>query len=117
MISPTRKFLRQTLSLSLLTLCSAAALGADTSVDTANVSPQIIIVRSNGKEDGVAQMVVKGKTHKITANALQAWSVREGQGAVILVVEQKRPAAKRYVLRYYDLDSGRRRILGNVPFK
>jgi opacity protein-like surface antigen len=117
MISPTRKFLRQTLSLSLLTLCSAAALGADASVDTPNVSPQIIIVRSNGKEDGVAQMVVKGKTHKITANALQAWSVREGQGAVILVVEQKRPAAKRYVLRYYDLDSGRRRILGNVPFK
>ena len=79
--------------------------------------PQITIVRQSGKEDGEAQMIVKGKAHKITAKAVLAWPVREGQGALILVLPPKGSAANLYQLRYYDLDSGRRRVLGTVPFK
>jgi len=79
--------------------------------------PEITIVRKSGHEDGVAQMVVKGKMRKITAHAVQAWPVRDGQGALILVVETKGSGPKQYLLRYYDLDTGRRRVLGAVPMR
>ena len=71
----------------------------------------LTIVRKNGHEDGVARMIVNGKTRNITKNAMQAWPVRDGQGALILISQKSR-----YLLRYYDLDSGRRRSLGAVPF-
>ncbi len=73
---------------------------------------EITIVRKSGQEDGVAQMVVKDKVRKITPHAVQAWTVRNGRGALILVVDKK---TKQYLLRYYELDSGRRRVLGAVP--
>jgi hypothetical protein len=114
---PTLKQLPRILLLSLA--LSPAAILAATDAQTAApaIPPQITIVRESGKEDGVAQMIVKGKAHKITANAIQAWPVLEGQAALILVVDQKKHSPKKYVLRYYDLDSGRRRALGTVPFK
>jgi hypothetical protein len=74
----------------------------------------ITIVRKDGHKDGVARMTVSGskaKPRSITKHAMQAWPVRDGQGALVLIVEKKH-----YLLRYYDLDSGRRRNLGNVPF-
>src|SRR6185437_5008432 len=74
----------------------------------------ITIVRKDGHRDGVARMTVSGsksKPRSITKHAMQAWPVRDGQGALILVVQKKQ-----YLLRYYDLDSGRRRTLGAVPF-
>jgi opacity protein-like surface antigen len=74
----------------------------------------ITIVRKDGHQDGVAQMTVSGskaKPRSITKHAVQAWPVRDGQGALILIVEKQH-----YLLRYYDLDSGRRRNLGTVPF-
>jgi hypothetical protein len=114
---PTLRQLPRTLLLSLLALSPAATLAATDTPAAPAIPPQITIVRESGKEDGVAQMIVKGKAHKITANAVQAWPVLEGQAALILVVEQKRHSPKKYVLRYYDLDSGRRRALGTVPFK
>jgi opacity protein-like surface antigen len=72
---------------------------------------EITIVRKSGQEDGVAQMIVKNKVRKITPHAVQAWPVRNGEGALILVHDKK---AKQYLLRYYNLDSGRRRVLGAV---
>jgi opacity protein-like surface antigen len=93
-----------------------AALDQPAAPPPANIT-DITIVRKPGREDGVAQMKVKDKIHKITPHAVQAWPVREGQGALILIVIEKgdsRP--KQYMLRYYDLDSGRRRNLGAVPF-
>jgi len=114
---PTLRQLSRTVLLSLLALPPAATLAATDTPAAPTIPPQITIVRESGKEAGVAQMIVKSKAHKITANAVQAWPVLEGQAALILVVEQKRHSPKKYVLRYYDLDSGRRRILGTVPFK
>ena len=77
----------------------------------APASTEITIVRKSGQEDGVAQMIVKNKVRKITSHAVQAWPVRNGGGALILVHDKK---AKQYFLRYYDLGSGRRRVLGAV---
>jgi opacity protein-like surface antigen len=75
----------------------------------------ITIVRKSGHKDGIAQMTVmskgKSKTRSITKHAMQAWPVRDGQGALILISQKQH-----YILRYYDLDSGRRRVLGTVPF-
>src|SRR6185437_12271146 len=53
---------------------------------------------------------------KIAPHAVEAWKVRDGEGALVLVVEPPKGAAgKHYMLRYYDLGSGRRRDLGEVP--
>jgi hypothetical protein len=114
---PTLKQLPRILLLSLALSPAATLAATDTQTAAPAIPPQITIVRESGKEDGIAQMIVKGKAHKITANAIQAWPVLEGQAALILVVEQKKHSPKKYVLRYYDLDSGRRRALGTVPFK
>lgn len=57
-------------------------------------------------------MMVSGKARNITKHALQAWLVRDGQGALILVAQKHHT-----LLRYYDLDSGRRRDLGDVSFQ
>jgi opacity protein-like surface antigen len=111
------KRLRSILLLSLTCIFPLAATAAvPASGLAAQEIPQIVIVRKSGQEDGVAEIKVKDKVHKITAHALQAWTVRRGQGALILVVEKKSSAQKQHVLRYYDLDSGRRRALGAVPF-
>lgn len=77
----------------------------------------ITIVRKPGHEDGQAQMVDKGKVRKIAPHAVAAWKVRGGEGALILILQPaKKELPKQYILRYYDLDSGRRRVLGAVPF-
>ena len=76
----------------------------------------ITIVRKPGQEDGEAEMTVNGKVRKIAPHAVEAWKVRGGAGALVLVVDPpKGVAEKRYMLRYYDLGSGRRRDLGAVP--
>lgn len=92
-------------------MSAAPALG-----QPADATPvTITIARKSGHKDGVAQMMVtskgKSKPRSITKHAIEAWPVRDGQGALILVV-----AKRHYLLRYYDLDSGRRRNLGTVPF-
>lgn len=77
----------------------------------------ITVVRKPGREDGEAQMIVMGKIRKIAPHAVATWLVRGGEGALILVLQPaKRAMPKQYILRYYDLDSGRRRVLGAVPF-
>jgi len=96
----------------LLTLLGAMPLPAK-AAETSPVTT-ITILRKHGRQDGIARMTVSGgksKPRSITKHAMQAWPVRNGQGALILIVEKKH-----YLLRYYDLDSGRRRNLGAVPF-
>jgi opacity protein-like surface antigen len=95
------------------------AVSASLYAQTAPVIPSatdIAIVRKSGHDEGIAQIVIKGKVHKITGHAIQAWLVREGQGALILVDDPK-ASPRQYRIRYFDLDSGRRRDLGAVPFK
>jgi hypothetical protein len=93
-----------------------ALAASDTAAPPPPTPTDITIVRKPGHDDGIAEMKVKGKVNKITSHAVQAWPVREGQGALILVVQKKGSGPKQYILRYYDLDSGRRRILGPLPF-
>ena len=115
---PTLRPLRTRLLLSLLALPVASAHAAQEKPAPAPPTPpQITVIEQSGKEGGQAQVIINGKTHRITANATQAWLVRDNQAALVLVVEPKQLAQKKYQLRYYDLDSGRRRILGSVPFK
>jgi len=83
----------------------------------ANAAPSAITIsRKPGHEDGEAQMIVNGKVRKISPHAVAAYTVREGEGALVIVLQPaKGELARQYVLRYYDLDSGRRRVLGTVP--
>jgi opacity protein-like surface antigen len=84
----------------------------------ATVPPEITIAHKPGREDGTAQMVVEGKVRKVAPHAVAAWRVRGGEGALVIVLEAaKGSTPKKYVLRYYDLGSGRRRVLGSVPLK
>ena len=76
----------------------------------------VTIARKPGSDEGEAQMVIDGKVRKIAAHAVEAWKVRGGEAALVMVHEKakgKLPAM--YVLRYYDLDRGARRNLGPVP--
>ncbi|HMF64234.1 MAG TPA: hypothetical protein VK608_09115, partial [Edaphobacter sp.] len=101
----------------LIVLAVVAKAEIDTPAAISMKPAEITIVRKSGQEDGIAQMVEKGKVRKITAHAVQVWPVRGGEGALILVVEAKSSGPKKYLLRYYDLDTGRRRVLGEVPMK
>lgn len=101
--------------LGLLTVAPACAQ----QTKSAATRPEITIVRKPGHEDGEAQIPgqKKGKPRGIAPHAVAAWRVRGEQSALILVLEPaKHGKPKQYSLRYYDLDSGRRRILGAIPF-
>jgi hypothetical protein len=99
-----------------------AALSLFSVPGIASAQPQpdeapIVIVRHPGKEAGEAQMTVEGKVRKISPHAVAAFKVRGGQSALIIGLgPAKDKTPKSYVLHYYDLDSGRRRLLGAVPF-
>ena len=81
-------------------------------------SSPISIASKPGRDDGEAQMIVDGKPRKIAPHAVAAFTVRGGQGALIIVLQpEKGKVPRQYILRYYDLDSGRRRVLGTVPFR
>jgi hypothetical protein len=67
---PTLKQLPRILLLSLALSPAATLAATDTQTAAPAIPPQITIVRESGKEDGIAQMIVKGKAHKITANAI-----------------------------------------------
>jgi opacity protein-like surface antigen len=81
-----------------------------------NPPSPITIVRKPGHEDGEAQTMEKGKVRKIAPHAVAAWRVRGDEGALVLILQPaKKSIPKQYILRYYDLDSGRRRTLGPIP--
>jgi hypothetical protein len=76
----------------------------------AAATSEITITHKPGQEGGEAEMTVNGKVRKIAPHAVEAWKVRDGAAALVLVVESPKGAVgKHYMLRYYDLDSGRRR--------
>lgn len=84
---------------------------------TGDSAAPITIERKPGHADGEAQYLEKGKVRKVAAHAVAAWRVRAGEGALVIVLGHKSSSgANQYVLRYYELDTGRRRVLGVVPF-
>lgn len=84
------------------------------------------IVKKPGAPDGKAMATVKApvnvkgkatlseKTGHIATNARQAWIIMNGQGALLLLSPEKKGG--QYQLRYYQLDEGKGRLLGDVPF-
>ena len=74
--------------------------------------PPITIEHKPGHEDGEAQMVINGKVRKISPHAVAAFTVRGGEGALIIVLQPAKGALpKQYLLRYYDLETSRRRVM------
>jgi hypothetical protein len=103
----------------LRTFCTAILLAAALIGlrQTRAQDAEITIARKPGQEDGQAQRLVKGKVQKVAPHAVAAWTVRGGEAALIIVLKPaKGHEPRQYQLRYYDLNSGRRRYLGNVPF-
>jgi hypothetical protein len=84
------------------------------------------IVKKPGAPDGLAMATVKAplnvkskvtmgeKTGHIATHARQAWIIMNGQGALLLLSPEKKGG--QYQLRYYQLDEGKGRLLGDVPF-
>jgi hypothetical protein len=84
------------------------------------------MVKKPGAPDGQAVATVKAplnvkgkvtmgeKTGHIATHARQAWIIMNGQGALLLLSPQKKGG--QYQLRYYQLDEGKGRLLGDVPF-
>ncbi len=106
------------LLLALLATDRAKAQQAET--ESKKLVP-ITIKRQPGHEAGEAQIIEKdqsgkAKTQRVAPHAVSAWRVRGIYGALVVVVQPaKGQVPKQYVLRYYDLESGRRRILGSIP--
>jgi hypothetical protein len=81
----------------------------------------ITIKRKPGQSAGEAQILEKGKdgktkVRKVAPHAVAAWRVRGIYGALVVVVQPaKGQIPAQYILRYYDVESGRRRILGSIP--
>ncbi|HET6219227.1 MAG TPA: LssY C-terminal domain-containing protein [Acidobacteriaceae bacterium] len=87
---------------------------------------KLVIVKKPGALDGKAMATVKApvkvngkiiireKTGHIATHALQAWTIMNGQGALLLLSPEKKGGQDQ--LRYYQLDEGKGRPLGDVPF-
>jgi hypothetical protein len=87
---------------------------------------KLVIVKKPGAPDGQAMATVKApikvkgkvtmreKTGHIATHARQAWIIMNGQGALLLLSPEKKGG--QYQLRYYQLDEGKGRLLGDVPF-
>ena len=86
----------------------------------------LVVVKKPNHPDGAAMATVRGpatvkgkvtiteKKGRIASHALQAWTIRGGQAALLLMSPAKKGEKNR--LRYYDLDADKGRFLGNVPF-
>jgi hypothetical protein len=88
---------------------------------------KLTVEKKPGALDGRAMATVKGpakvkgrvviteKTGRIATQAIQAWIVLDGQGALLLLSPEKKGLPNR--LRYYELDAGKGRLLGRVPLE
>jgi len=88
---------------------------------------KLIVEKKPGAPDGRAMATVKGpakvkgkvviteKTGRIATQAIQAWIVLDGQGALLLLSPEKKGQPNR--LRYYELDAGKGRLLGRLPLE
>jgi hypothetical protein len=88
---------------------------------------KLTVEKKPGALDGRAMATVKGpakvkgkvviteKTGRIATQAIQAWIVLDGQGALLLLSPEKKGLPSR--LRYYELDAGKGRLLGHLPFQ
>ncbi|CAN5747568.1 hypothetical protein BH10ACI4_BH10ACI4_00760 [soil metagenome] len=104
------------LKLSVSVLMFMAVVSSSFAQQKESVPSPITIVRKPGQEDGVAQMTANGKVRKISPHAIAAFTVRGGEGALVVILQPAKGALpKQYMLRYYDLDTGRRRMLGAIP--
>ncbi len=87
---------------------------------------QLHVVKKDGHTDGKAIATVFGpikkkgkvaeeeKSGSIGSHVVQAWSIMDGQGSLLLLSPEKQGG--QYRLRYYQLDEGKSRLLGLVPF-
>ena len=122
-----RHFLAQMLRRAIHALAAAALLPATISLHAQQSSiVKLTVEKKPGAPDGRAMATVKGpakikgkivitdKTGHIAKHAEQAWIIMGGQGALLLLSPQKKGLPHR--LRYYELDAGKGRLLGHVPF-
>jgi len=87
---------------------------------------QLHIEKKDGHADGKAVATVRGpvkkkgkvteadKSGSIGSHVLQAWTVMDGEGALLLLSPEKQ--GDPYRLRYHQVDVGKGRLLGFVPF-
>ncbi len=92
----------------------------------ASTITDVAVEKKPNHADGAAMATVRGqstvkgkvtvteKKGRIASHALQAWKIKNGQGALLLMSPEKKGEQNR--LRYYDLDAGQGRFLGHVPF-
>ena len=98
-----------------------ASLSAQAPTQTQSSAPQkppeITLIRKPGHTEGTAQVVLNGHTKNLANKATAAWIVQSGAGAVTILAQgaAKTPAAP-CLVRYFDLNRGKGRDVGRVPF-
>jgi hypothetical protein len=115
---PDRGFTRRAHRIVLGFLAATAAFHPALVLVAIPVTPQvtstITVLKKHGQADRRAMATANGKTGSIAAHALQARTIQKGQGALLLLspLNNNEP----YRVRYYELDAGKSRLLGEVPF-
>ncbi len=113
------------LTLGITAALTIPLLGSKLEAQQATIT-KLAIEKKPGAPDGKAMATVRAtsavkgkrttteKTGRIATHALQAWTIMDGKGALLLLSPEKK--GRQYRLRYYQLDSGKGRLLGRVPF-
>ena len=124
----SKKYLRKIVRGSTFTLISAINFFVFLHVgaQTGSTITSVTVVKKPGQSYGRAMATVKGsttlkgkavvaeKTASIASHVLESWTIMGGQGALLIKAPAKRGEQLR--LRYYNLDAGKGRFLGQVPF-
>ena len=103
-------------ALSLLLLAAPTSRAAVKAEGPAK-PPEVRIVRKPGKTTGIAQVTLNGRTRNLSGKATAVWLVQAGAGALAILDRggAKTPATP-CLLRYFDLNQGKGRDLGRLPF-
>lgn len=83
---------------------------------TEDLFSNLHVVKKPGEQTSSVLVTVKGKPKVLAKRALQAWTIMEGQNALVLVERKNKAGKDEYQLRFYEGVSRKYRELGTLPF-
>jgi hypothetical protein len=77
--------------------------------------PDLRVIKRPNEQSGTALVTIKGKNKVLAHRALQAWTIMDGQNALVLILADKKATGRQFRLRFYEGTSRKYRDLGVVP--
>ncbi|HVO57479.1 MAG TPA: LssY C-terminal domain-containing protein [Dongiaceae bacterium] len=96
-----------------IVLCGLATLPANAAEDA---FPKLRVEKKASDAAGTAMVTIAGKNKVLARHATQAWTVMNGENALVSVAAAKKPKGTEYHLRFYEGATRKYRDLGTMPF-